>query len=135
MEARAEFRQPRISKGLIAVVAVTITLGLGVMAGTLAKTSTGTSATVNHAIVQGKGGPAVQGVHHRGMQTGEENAVALPSNAVVAPALGDRANDRQTAVTAPAFADRASDRQATVAAPALSESAAGRGVNGHGLIP
>ena len=132
MEARAEFRQQGISKGLIAVVAVGIALGLGVMAATLVKTGTGTATTVNHAIVQGKGGPAVQAIRHRGMQTAEENAVA--PLAVVAPALGDRANDRQTAVAAPALADRASDRTATVAAP-VAEPDGLRNARGFRLVP
>src|SRR5256885_16660217 len=74
MEARAEFRQPRMSKGLIAIVAVSIALGLGVMAGTLSKGSNGTTTTVQHAALQGKGGSALQAVRHGGLQTVEENA-------------------------------------------------------------
>src|ERR1700694_261926 len=59
MEARAELREPRISKGLVAVVLVGVTLGLGVMAGTMAKNlSAPAPATKAHAIVQGNGGAA-----------------------------------------------------------------------------
>ena len=82
MEARAEFRQPRISKGLVAVVAVSIALGLGVMAGTLSKGSNGTTTTVQHAALQGKGGSALQTVRHGGLQTVEENA---PTSTAVGP--------------------------------------------------
>jgi hypothetical protein len=77
MEARAELRQPRISKGLVAIVALSVTLGLGVMAGTVAKNANGSSATTSsqtHAIVYGKGGPAFGSVRHGGAQTVEENA-------------------------------------------------------------
>ena len=82
MEARAEFRKPRISKSLVAIVAVSITLGLGVMAGSVAKNLNGSSATTTHAVVQGKGGPAVQSVRHGGAQTIEENA---PISTAVGP--------------------------------------------------
>jgi hypothetical protein len=75
LEARAEFRQPRISKGLVAIVAVSVALGLGVMAGTIAKNN-GSAATTTqtHSISQGLGGPANGTVRHGGMQTVEENA-------------------------------------------------------------
>src|SRR6266576_1866547 len=82
MEARAEFRQPRMSKGLIAIVAVSIALGLGVMAGTLSKAGNGTTSTVQHAALQGKGGSALQTVRHGGLQTVEENA---PTSTAVGP--------------------------------------------------
>jgi hypothetical protein len=103
MEARAEFRQPRISKGLVAIVAVSVTLGLGVMAGTVAKNLNGsTTATQSHSISQGQGGPAGASIRHSGMQTGEENAAVstsvgpddrvapkLSGNAFVAPDAAD----------------------------------------------
>jgi hypothetical protein len=75
MEARAQLRQPRMSKGLIAIVAVGVTFGLGVAAGTVANVN-GTSGTTSqtHAIVYGKGGPAFESVRHGGVQTVEENA-------------------------------------------------------------
>jgi hypothetical protein len=113
MEARAELRQPRISKGLIAIVAVSVTLGLGVMAGTVAKNLNGSATTVQtHAIVMGKGGPAVQSVRHSGTQTGEQNPTVsatiagddraagrtLPGNAFVAP---DAADHKSQAAPAP----------------------------------
>ena len=80
MEARAEFRQPRISKGLVAVVAVSIALGLGVMAGTVAKNLNGSAATTQtHSISQGQGGSALQSVRHGGMQAVEENAAVSTS--------------------------------------------------------
>ena len=94
MEARAQFRQPGISKGLIAMVVVSVTLGLGVMAGTLAKPSTGTSTIANHAVLQGKGGLAVQSVRHGGVQTVEENA---PTSTAVGP--DDRAGSPALAPT------------------------------------
>jgi hypothetical protein len=93
MEARAEFRQPRISKGLVAIVAVSVALGLGVMAGTVAKNLNGsaTTATQGHSISQGRGGLAVQSVRHGGMQTVEENApistAVGPDDRVGSPAL------------------------------------------------
>ncbi len=95
MEARAEFRQPRISKSLVAIVAVSITLGLGVMAGTVAKNLNGSSATTTHAVVQGKGGPAVQSVRHGGIQTVEENTLGSTSS------QGPDAQERNKKLAAP----------------------------------
>jgi len=97
MEARAEFRQPRISKGLVAIVAVSIALGLGVMAGTVAKNLNGSAATTTtHAqsLSQGRGGLAVQSVRHGGMQTVEDNApiaAAVGPDDRVAPKLSGNA--------------------------------------------
>src|ERR1700704_223266 len=82
LEARAEFRQPRMSKGLVAIVAVSIALGLGVMAGTLSKAGNSATTTVQHAALQGKGGSALQTVRHGGVQTVEENA---PTSTAVGP--------------------------------------------------
>ena len=79
MEARAEFREPRISKGLVAVVAVSIALGLGVMAGTVAKNNGSAATTQTHSISQGQGGSALQSVRHSGMQAVEENAAVSTS--------------------------------------------------------
>src|SRR6266849_5918793 len=80
MEARAEFRQPRISKGLVAIVALSVALGLGVMAGTVAKNLNGsTTATQTHSVSQGQGGPAFSSIRHSGMQTVEENAAVSTS--------------------------------------------------------
>jgi hypothetical protein len=50
MEARASVGRSEISKGLIAVVAVSITLGLAVMTATVAKNFGASSATQTHAV-------------------------------------------------------------------------------------
>lgn len=109
MEARAEFRQPRLSKGLVAIVAVSIALGLGVMAGTVAKNLNDSAATTTqtHSVSQGQGGLAAGSVRHGGVQTAEEAATPvvirgvspdaadrkagqkLPGNAFVAPDAAD----------------------------------------------
>ena len=99
MEARAEFRQPRISKGLVAIVAVSITLGLGVMAGTVAKNlDSSAAATQNHTVLQGKGGLAVQSVRHGGMQTVEENLAPAATRGV-----SPDAQDRKAQTAAPKY--------------------------------
>lgn len=114
MEARAEFRQPRISKGLIAIVAVSVTLGLGVMAGTVAKNLNGSATTVQtHAIVQGKGGAAIQSVRHSGMQTGEEN----PTVSVTAVGPDDRAGAPKLTGNAFVAPDAADHKSQAAAAP------------------
>ena len=109
MEARAELRQPRISKGLVAIVALSVTLGLGVMAGTVAKNVNGSSATTStqtHAIVYGKGGPAFGSVRHGGAQTVEENAAPTVIRGV-SPDAADRKAGLKTgsASVAPDIAD------------------------------
>ena len=112
MEARAEFRQPRISKGLVAIVAVSIALGLGVMAGSVAQNLNGsaTTTTQTHSISQGQGGPAVQSVRHGGLQTVEENAPAAvgPDDRVsqlgAKSFLGPDAQDRNNKLAAPSAA-------------------------------
>jgi hypothetical protein len=66
-----------MSKGIIAVVALSTVLGLGLVAGTVAANLNGSSATTStrtHSIVYGKGGPAFGSVRHGGAQTVEENA-------------------------------------------------------------
>jgi hypothetical protein len=93
MEARAELRQPRISKGLVAIVALSVTLGLGVMAGTVAKNLNGsaTTTTQSHSVSQGLGGSAIGTLRHGGMQSVEENApistAVGPDDRVGSPAL------------------------------------------------
>ena len=100
MEARAEFRQPRISKGLVAIVAVSVTLGLGVMAGTVAKNlNSSAAATQTHTIAQGQGGAAVQSVRHGGVQMAEESLLAAPSKRGVSP----DAEDRKAQTAAPKY--------------------------------
>ena len=142
MEARAEFRQPRISKGLVALVAVSIALGLGVMAGTIAKNN-GSAATTTqtHSISQGLGGPANGTVRHGGMQTVDENAPIstsvgpddrvtpkLSGNAFVAPDAADRVSVRLSgnAFVAPDAADHKS-QAAAASEPALGFSPGAQG--------
>ena len=109
MEARAEFRQPRISKGLVAIVAVSIALGLGVMAGAMSKAGNGTTTTVQHAALQGKGGSALQTVRHGGLQTVEENA---PTSTAVGP--DDRAGSPALApIAGRGVSPDAADRRAS----------------------
>ena len=101
MEARAEFRQPRMSKGLVAIVAVSIALGLGVMAGTLSKASNSATTTVQHAALQGKGGSALQTVRHGGVQTVEENTAPAAVRGV-SPDAQDR-KAKSAATSAPKY--------------------------------
>jgi hypothetical protein len=94
MEARTELREPRISRGLVAIALVSVTLGLGVMAGTMAHNLSGsTSAVQSSGIVAGKGGPAVLSVRGHGTQI-VENVSAPKVNAV-------GADERATTTTAP----------------------------------
>ena len=94
MEARARYQEPRISKGIVAIVLVSITLGLGVMAGTMAKNLSGsTSAVQSHAVVAGKGGPAVLAIRGHGTQIVE--SVAAPKATAVGP------DERPTTTTTP----------------------------------
>jgi len=94
MEARTDYRESRISKGLVAVVLVSVTLGLGVMAGTIAHNLSGSTAAVSsHAIVAGKGGPAVLAVRGHGTLINE--SVAAPKANAVGP------DERPTTSTAP----------------------------------
>lgn len=66
MEARAAFGRTGISKAFIAVVAVLITLGLGVMAAAVAKNVNG-STTQTHAVkVQQASGPTYAQLGNRG---------------------------------------------------------------------
>ena len=124
MEARAEFRQPRISKGLLAIVAVSVTLGLGVMAGTIAKNN-GSAATTTqtHSVSQGLGGSANGTIRHGGLQTVEENApisTSVGPDDRVAPKLSGNA------FVAPDAADHKS-QAAAAAKPALGLSPDARG--------
>lgn len=50
MEARASFGRSGISKGLIAATAVSVCLGLAVMAATVAKNAGGSTSTQTHAV-------------------------------------------------------------------------------------
>ena len=87
MEARTAFRGTGISKGLIAMAAVSLTLGLGVTAGVVAKNLSGTAATQSH-ISQGQGGAAFENPARRnGMQLGD---YAAPAAAPAAPAASTK---------------------------------------------
>ena len=110
MEARAEFRQPRMSKGLVAIVALSVTLGLAVVAGTVAKNLNGSATTTqSHSITVGQGGPAGQSVRHGGMQTVEENA---PVSTAVGP--DDRAGSPALApIAGRGVSPDAADRKAS----------------------
>jgi len=99
MEARAQYREPRISRGLVAMVLVSVTLGLGVMAGTVAKNlSASTTATQSHVILAGSGGPAVLTVRGHGTQIVEN--IGAPS-AAKSSFLGPDAQDRNAKLAAP----------------------------------
>ena len=94
MEARSELRGARMSKGLVVVIAVCVTLGLGITAGVVAKNLSGMTATQTH-IVKSQAGPADTYTFHRsGAQLDERIVVApakqLPGNAFVAPDAADR---------------------------------------------
>ena len=94
MEARTELREPRISRGLVAIALVSVTLGLGVMAGTMAHNLSGsTSAVQSSGIVAGKGGPAVLTIRGHGTQIVEN--VSAPKVNAVGP------DERATTTTAP----------------------------------
>lgn len=118
MEVRAELRQPRISKGLIAVVALSVTLGLGVMAGTVAKNLNGsaTTTTQTHSVSQGQGGSAFQSLRHGGVQSVEENA---PISTAVGP--DDRAGSPALApIAGHGVSPDAADRKASQLLPIAS---------------
>ena len=66
MEAGATFREPGISKGLIVMVAVSLTLGLGVATGVPATNLNSPSTAPQTQISQGLGGPAQANPAHRG---------------------------------------------------------------------
>jgi hypothetical protein len=113
MEVRTELRESRISKGLIAMALVSVTLGLGVMGGTMAHNLSGsTSAVQSSAILAGKGGPAVLTVRGHGTQIVE--SVAAPKTSAVGP------DERPTTTTAPGnsfLGPDAQDRNAKLRGP------------------
>jgi hypothetical protein len=65
VEARTEYQGTGISKALVAVVAVSITMALGVGAGVVAKNLSAPAAPQTH-IVQGLGGAAQENPARRG---------------------------------------------------------------------
>jgi hypothetical protein len=81
MEARTEFRGAGISRSLVAVVAVSITMALGVTAGVVAKNLSAPAAPKAH-ISQGLGGAAQQDAPRGGMRTVVGNADSTISKAV-----------------------------------------------------
>jgi len=97
MEARSAVRGTGISKGIVAVLAVSVTMGLGVAAGVVAKNLSGSTATQSH-ISQGLSGPAFAAQALRG-GTRVFGGNAAPA---AVPAVGpdDRAT---TTIFAPAY--------------------------------
>jgi hypothetical protein len=122
MEVRSAVRGTGISKGIIAVLAVSVTMGLGVTAGVVAKNLSGSTAAQSH-IIQGLGGPAFANPAQRsGNQLLGGNAAPA-----AAPAVGP--DDRATTSTLPAnsfLGPDAQERNAKLAAaaPAASHIAA-----------
>ncbi|HEX7264443.1 MAG TPA: hypothetical protein VF383_09745 [Candidatus Dormibacteraeota bacterium] len=67
MEARANYREAKTSKGLVALVVVSVALGLGAMTVTTLTRNTGAPAAVTQThFVQGQGGPAAVNPARRG---------------------------------------------------------------------
>ena len=88
MEARANYREARTSKGLVALVVVSIALGLGAMTLTALSKNAGAPAAVTQAhFVQGQGGPAVANPARRGgTQIVPDYTVPTPGSHPAAPA-------------------------------------------------
>ena len=66
MEARTELRGARMSKGLVVVIAVCVTLGLGITGGVVAKNFKAAPAATQTHFVQGLGGAASEQPARRG---------------------------------------------------------------------
>ncbi|HEY4889100.1 MAG TPA: hypothetical protein VIJ58_11110 [Candidatus Dormibacteraeota bacterium] len=124
MEARSAVRGTGISKGIVAVLAVSVTMGLGVAAGVVAKNLSGSAATQSH-ISQGLGGPAFANPAQR---SGNQVFGANAAPAAV-PAVGP--DDRATTSTLPANSFLGPDAQernaklAAAAAPAANKASRG----------
>jgi hypothetical protein len=85
MEARASFGRTGISKGFIAAIAVSVTLGLGVMAAAVAKNVSGSSTTQTHAVkAQPASGPTYAQPGNRGGLKFLDDSLA-PAGTSVAP--------------------------------------------------
>jgi hypothetical protein len=129
MEARAEYRESRISKGLVAIALISVTLGLGVMGGTVAKNLSGsTSAVQSQSVLAGKGGPAILTVRGHGTQIVE--SVAAPKASAVGP------DERPTTSTAPGnsfLGPDAQERNTKLAAPSAAP-VSGADARGHRYI-
>jgi hypothetical protein len=119
MEARSAIRGTGISKGIVAVLAVSVTMGLGVAAGVVAKNLSGSTATQSH-ISQGLSGPAyVNPARRGGLQEFDGNAAPA-----AVPAVGP--DDRATTSTLPAnsfLGPDALERNANLAAAAVPAAA------------
>ncbi len=104
MEARSAVRGTGISKSLVAVLAVSVTMGLGVTTGVVAKNLSGSTVTQSH-ISQSLGGPAfINPARRGGLQEFDGNAA--PAGV---PAVGpdDRvSNTILSAAAAPAAANK-----------------------------
>jgi len=98
MEARTEFRGAGISRSLVAVVAVSITLALGVTAGVVAKNFSAPAAPQTH-ISQGLGGAAQANPAYRGGNQLVGGSAAPASTAPASTAVGpdDRPSTSQQA--------------------------------------
>jgi hypothetical protein len=85
MEARAAFGRTGASKGFIAVVAVLITLGLGVMAAAVAKNASGSTVTQTHAVSAPAGIHYAQSGYRGGKQTLDDGLAPASTAAPRAP--------------------------------------------------
>jgi hypothetical protein len=86
MEARAQFREARVAKGVVALVAVSIVLGLGsIAASSLAKSAGAPAAATQTHFVQSQGGPAVTNPARRGGTQAVPDLTPTPSNHSAAP--------------------------------------------------
>lgn len=95
MEARSELRGAGFSKGLVVVIAVCVTLALGITAGVVAKNFKAAPAATQTHIVQGLGGPVSDQPARRGgtmivsgsdYVPGSEYAIPTAATATAAPA-------------------------------------------------
>jgi hypothetical protein len=86
MEAGAQFRQARISKGLVALVAFGIALGLGGFAASaVARNSSAPAVTQTH-FVQSQAGPAsTNPVRHGGTRILPDSVAPTPNSHPAAP--------------------------------------------------
>jgi hypothetical protein len=85
MEARASFGRTGISKGFIAVVAILVVLGLGVMAAAVAKSVSGSTTTQTHAVkAQPASGPTYAQQGYRGGKQTLDDGLA-PAGTSAAP--------------------------------------------------
>jgi hypothetical protein len=88
MEARASFGRTGTSKGLIAAVAVSITLGLAVMAATVVKNVSGSPATQTHAVVVQSAPSYARPAQRGGQQEYDGSATSSAKAALPRPGAG-----------------------------------------------